>query len=158
MKKLFATLLTLCLLCGACTALADMEIPNFDDMPLIVLETGEGEVDENAFMGEWVLNVAFASREYVDEATLFDTYDFVFMPYVITDGKIMQDVEDGDGEFHTREMPYVFEAGQLQGTDTNGHDFAVELLEDGNIVLSLFYPGENDTVICLSVYLVHPAE
>ena len=79
------------------------------------------------------------------------------MPYVIGEGKIRQDLQNENGEFVTTEMPYTFEAGQLQGEDSKGRSFAVELLEDGNIVLSVFYPGEGDMVICLSVYLMHPA-
>jgi hypothetical protein len=34
----------------------------------------------------------------------------------------------------------------------------VELLEDGNIVMSVFYPGEGDEMVCLSLFLTHPAE
>ena len=55
-------------------------------------------------------------------------------------------------------MPYTFTAGQLQATDASGRDIVFELLEDGNVVLSVFFPGEGDTVSCLSVYMVHPAE
>ena len=158
MKKLLAILMTLCLLCSACVAVADLEIPSFESMPAVVIEDENTTVDETAFEGEWVLNVAFADTEYIDESTLFDTFDFVFMPYVITKGMITQDVQNEYGEFVTVEMPCTFEAGQLLGKDRDGRDFAVELLEDGNIVMSVFYPGEGDTVICLSVYLVHPAE
>lgn len=158
MKKMFAIMMALCLLCTGCTALADMEIPAWDSMPAVVIEDEETTVDEAAFAGEWVLNVAFADTEYVDEATLFDTYDYNFMPYVIGEGKITQDIESGEGEFETLEMPYTFQAGQLQGQDTNGRTFTVDLLEDGNIILSVFFAGEGDAVICLSVFLVHPAE
>ncbi|MBR3494728.1 MAG: hypothetical protein IKH38_04805 [Clostridia bacterium] len=158
MKKFFAILMTLCLLCAACTAMADLEIPTFDSMPGVVLEDGDTTVDEAAFEGNWVLRVAFAGEEYVDEQTLAGTYGFNFMPYRITKGMILQDLQDENGEFHTVEMPYTFEAGQLQGTDAEGRGFAVELLEDGNIVMSTFYPGAGDEVICLSVFLVHPAE
>ena len=156
MKKLFAILMTLCLLCASCAALADMDPPAFDSMPAAVLEDENTTVDEAAFQGEWVLNVAFADTEYVDESTLSEVYDYNFMPYVIADGKISQDLQNENGEFTTVEMPYVFEAGQLQGTDAAGRSFAVDLLEDGNIVLSVFYPGEDDSVICLSIFLVHP--
>ena len=158
MKKLFAILMSLCVLCAACTVLADMEIPTWDSMPKVVMEDENTTVDEAAFEGEWVLNVAFAGTEYVDEATLFDSYDFNFMPYRIAEGKVMQDIQNEYGEFSTVEMPYTFEAGQLQGQDASGRDFAVELLEDGNIVMSVFFPGEGDTMICLSVFLVHPTE
>lgn len=158
MKKLFAILMTLCLLCAACAALADIEPPTFDSMPGVVLEDENTTVDEAAFQGEWVLNVAFAGTEYVDESTLSETYDYNFMPYVIADGKVSQDIQQENGEFVTIEMPYTFEAGQLQGEDGSGRAFVVELLEDGNIVMSVFFPGEGDEVICLSVFLVHPAE
>ncbi len=158
MKKLIAALMGLCLLCAACAAVADMEIPTFDSMPGVVLEDEDTTVEEAAFQGDWVLRAAFAGEEYVDEQTLAGVYGFNFMPYRIAEGKILQDEQDANGEFHTVELPYVFEAGQLQGTDAQGRGFAVELLEDGSIVLSTFYPGEGDEVICLSVFLVHPAE
>lgn len=158
MKKLIATLMVLCLLCASCAAMADMEIPTFDSMPAVVLEDENITVDEAAFQGEWVLNVAFAGTDYVYESELAGTYDFNFMPYTIADGKVMQDVQHENGEFETVEMPYIFDAGQLQGKDANGRDFVIELLEDGNLVMSTFFPGEGDEVICLSVFLVHPAE
>ena len=158
MKKLIATLMVLCLLCASCAAMADMEIPTFDSMPAVVLEDENITVDEAAFQGEWVLNVAFAGTDYVYESELAGTYDFNFMPYTIADGKVTQDVQQENGEFVTVEMPYIFEAGQLQGKDANGRDFVIELLEDGNLVMSTFFPGEGDEVICLSVFLVHPAE
>ena len=158
MKKLFAILMALCMLCAAWPVLADMEIPTWASMPQVVVDDENTTVDEAAFEGEWVLNVAFAGTEYVDEATLFDSYDFNFMPYCIADGKVMQDIQNEYGEFNTLEMPYTFEAGQLLGKDASGRDFVVELLEDGNIVMSVFFPGEGDEVICLSVFMVHPAE
>lgn len=156
MKKLTAILMALCLLCGACAALADMEIPTFDSMPGVVIEDDKTKVDEAAFLGEWVLQNAFAGREFVMEQTLVEKYDFNFMPYVIEKGVVTQDIQDENGEFHTVEMPYTFEAGQLQGKDAKGRDFVFELLEDGNVVMSVFYPGEGDEVVCLSVFMVHP--
>ncbi len=158
MKKLFAILMILCTLCAACSAMADMEIPTWESMPYVVVEDENTTVDEAAFEGEWVLNVAFANTVYVDEQTLAGSYDYNFMPYVIAEGKVMQDIQDENGEFHTLEMPYTFEAGQLQGKDAGGRDFAIELLEDGNIVMSVFFPGEGDAVICRSVFPMHPAE
>ena len=158
MKKTAAILMTLVLLCASCAALADMEIPTWDSMPGVVIEDENTTVDEAAFKGEWVLNVAFAGTEYADDAALFDLYDFDFVPYCIGDGKVTKDVQNEYGEFITVEMPYVFQAGQLQGKDEDGRDFVFELLEDGNIVMSLFFPGEGDEVICLSVFMVHPEE
>ncbi len=158
MKKLIAILTALTLLCASCAAMADMDIPDWNAMPAVVIEDENTTVDEASFKGVWVLNVAFANTVYVTPETLFDTYDFNFMPYTIGEGKITQDLQNENGEFVTTEMPYTFEAGQLQGKDGSGRDFAVELLEDGNIVLSVFFPGEGDGVTCLSVYLKHPEE
>ena len=158
MKKLTAILMTLCLLFGACAAVADLIPPEWDSMPHVVLEDDDTTISEASYEGEWVLNVAFLSTEYIDEQTLSGTFGYNFMPYRIADGKIMQDLQQDNGEFTTVEYPYVFEAGQLQFTDNNGVDGAFELLEDGNIVMSLFYPGEGDTLRCLSVFLVHPAD
>ena len=158
MKKAFALLAALCLLCASCAALADFEAPAFDSMPQAVIEDENTTVDEAAFQGEWVLNVAFANTDYVDEQTLAGTFGYNFMPFRIADGRLLQDGENENGEFQTLEAPYTFEAGQLQGKDGTGKTFTVDLLEDGNIVLSVFFTGENDEVICLSVFLVHPAE
>ncbi len=158
MKKKLAILMSLCLLCAASAAMADMQIPEWDSMPCVVMEDDHTTVDEAAFNGEWVLNVAFAGHDYVDPSTLFEQYDFNFMPYIISDGKVSQDYQQENGEFVTVDMPCVFEAGQLQGQDSHGRDFVVELLEDGNVVMSVFFPGENGTVTCLSVFLKHPEQ
>ena len=158
MKKLTAILLALCLMCAAGAALADMEIPSWESMPDVVLEDGNTTVDEAAFEGEWVLNVAFLDTVYIDLETLAGSFGFNFMPMRIAEGKITQDMQNENGEFTTEETEYTFEAGQLQGKDENGLDFVIELLTDGNIVMSVFVPGEGDAVSCLSLYLVHPAE
>ena len=156
MKKTIAILMTLCLLCAAGAALADMEIPAWDSMPGVVLEDDDTTVEEAAFAGEWVLNVAFLDTVYIDEETLAGL-GFNFMPYTIADGKVTQDLQNENGEFVTQEMPYIFEAGQLQGQDS-GTDYVIDLLEDGNIVMTIFLPGEGDAVSQLAVFLVHPAE
>ena len=158
MKKFFVILMTLCLLCAACAAVADTEPPVWSQMPLVVAEDENTTVDEAAFEGEWVLDVAFLDTEYISTEALADTFGFNFMPFRIADGKIMQDIQDENGEFRTVEAEYTFEAGQLQGKDGSGLEYAVELLEDGNIVLSVFVPGEGDAMRCLSLFLVHPAE
>ena len=155
MKKILATLVALCLLCTGCIAMADMEIPEWDSMPYVV---DSEKVEQKAFEGEWVLNVAFAGRTYVDEQTMAGTYGFNFMPLCITEGMVTQDLQQENGEFVTVEMPVEFDVGQLHGKDGSDRDFVVELLEDGNIVVSVFYPGEGDAVICLSVFMVHPEE
>lgn len=156
MKKLIAILMSLCLLCASCAALADMEIPVFENMPGVIIEDENTTVDEKAFEGEWVLNVAFLGTEFLTEQELAEKFDYNFMPYVIADGKIMQDIQDENGEFHTVEAPLTFEAGQLSGVDGAGYSFVFDLLEDDNIVLSIFIPGEGDEMQCLSLFMKHP--
>ena len=59
MKKLTAILMTLCLLFGACAAVADLIPPEWDSMPHVVLEDDDTTISEASYEGEWVLNVAF---------------------------------------------------------------------------------------------------
>ena len=158
MKKVFAVLLALSLLCVSFAAVADMEIPTWADMPLIVIEDDDTVVEEAAFEGEWVLNVAFLGEDYLSTEELAEAFDFNFMPIRIGDGKIQQDIQDENGEFRTLETVYVFEAGELHGTDGTGVEYAVDLLEDGNIAVSVFVPGEGDEIQCLTLFMMHPAE
>ena len=157
MKKLFAILTALCLMCSACAALGDMEIPAWDSMPNVVFDA-DTSVTESAFEGEWVLDVAFLGREYISEQKLAGDYGFNFMPFHVGGGKVTQERQNEYGEFITLEAPYTFEAGQLQGQDGRGTQFAFDPLEDGNVVLSVFFPGEGDTLQCLSLFLKHPTE
>ena len=156
MKKIFAVLMALCLLCASCAALADTETPTFDSMPAAVLEDDDTTVDEAVFQGEWILDAAFAGTDYISNETLLSTFDYDFVPLVIADGKITKEVQNENGEFSTVEIPYTFEAGQLQGTDEKGRSFAIDPLVDGSIALAVFYPGEGDEVICVTLFLVHP--
>ena len=158
MKRLLAILMTLCLLCAAFAAVADMEIPNWDDMPQVIIEDDDTEVDEAAFEGEWVLGTAFLESEYISLSDLIDLIGFNTMPIVIGEGKITQDYQQENGEFTTIEMPYAFESGQLQVENAGEQSFVVELLEDGNIVVSLFIPGEGEALKCISLFMVHPEE
>ena len=158
MKKFFAIFAALCLLCASCAALADMKTPVFSEMPGMVLEDDNTTIDESSYEGEWVLNVAFLGRDYVDEQTLAGTYGFNFMPIRIADGKITQETENMNGEFVTLESSYVFESGELHLEDEGGRSYVVALLEDGNIVVSVLFPGENGETECLSLFMVHPAE
>ena len=83
MKKIIAILMALSLLCAVFAASADMEAPDWFSMPKVVAEDKDTTVDEAAFAGDWVLNVAFANTEYVTPEALVDEFDFNFMPYCI---------------------------------------------------------------------------
>ena len=156
MKKIVAILMTLCLLCASCAALADMEPPVFENMPLAVMEDENTTISKDVFDGEWTLNVAFLSRVYLTEQELAEKFSYNFMPITIDNGKVSQDIQDENGEFHTGELELTFEAGQLWGTDGQGYEFVIELLEDNNIVVSVFVPGEGEEVQCLSLFMQHP--
>ena len=156
MKKLIAVVMTLCMMCAACAAMADIVPPDFSSMPDVVMEDDETTVDEAAFFGEWKLNVAFLDNTYLTEQELAEL-GFNFMPITIEEGVLKQDFQGENGEFVTVEYGYTFNAGQLQGNEDAGMSFVVELLEDGNIVMSIFLPnGEEEAPKCLSVFMVHP--
>jgi hypothetical protein len=124
-----------------------------------VLEDDNTTISETAYEGTWVVNASFLSTEYIDQGTVYDTYGlYTFIPITIADGKIRQDVQNENGEFVTVEKAYTFEAGQLWFTDDTGLDCVIELLVDGNIVMSVFLPGEGEAKVCLSLFMVHPDE
>ena len=75
----------------------------------------------------------------------------------IEDGKLYFLSEDGNGGTTEKEYACAFEAGQLQG-ESDGISFCFDTLVDGNIVMSYFLPGEGEEVICVSLFMVHPAE
>ena len=156
MRKTIAILMALCLLCASCAALADTEAPTFDSLPLVVSEDENTTIEEADFEGEWVLSAAFLNREYLDPQTLAESIGFNFEPIVIGNGKIQQDVQQENGEFVTTETECTLDGSQLVGQDGTGLEFVFELLEDGNLAMSIFLPREGETVDCLSLYLVHP--
>ena len=155
MKKFLAMLVALCML-SAAVALADA-IPSFDEMPLVVMEDEDTVIEEGDFEGEWVIDKAFYSTVYVDLEEVAAEYGLNLDPIYIADGMVTMDTTDENGEAQTEEIPYIFKAGQLQCTDEDGNNFVVELLEDGNIVMSMFVPGEEDAMVCISLFMV-PAE
>ena len=158
MKKITAILITLCLLFTACAAVADMEIPDWNKMPNAVIEDENTTVDEAGFNGEWTLYVAFLGTEYITNEEIYEKFGYIFEPLVIADRKISKEVQNEFGEFTTVELPLTFESGQMRGVDGTGTEFVIEQLEDGNLVLSVFLPGEDGITQCLSLFLQHPTE
>ena len=157
MKKIASILMALCLLCASCAALADTETPVFGNMPTIVLEDDTTTVDEAAFNGTWTPNAAFLGEDYLSPEKLDEKFHFGFEPVTIADRKLSKEVQDENGEFHKVETALTFENGELTGKDGEGYSFVFDLLEDNNILLSIFIPGEGGEMQCLSVFLQHPA-
>ena len=158
MKKITAILITLCLLCAAFAAVADIGTPVFEDMPSVIMEDENTTVDEAGFNGEWTLYVAFLGTEYITNEEIYEKFGYIFEPLVIADRKISKEVQNEFGEFTTVELPLTFESGQMWGVDGAGTEFVIEQLEDGNLVLSVFFPGEDGITQCLSLFLQHPTE
>lgn len=158
MKKMFSVLAALCMLMSAVSAPAET-VPSFDEMPSVVMEDDNTVVEEASFEGEWVPDKAFLGTEYVTLEQLSADYGFVFGNIRIAGGEILQDFTDENGETTTTSNKYVFEAGQLQSLEDDPQNFAVELLENGNIVVSLFVPAEEEGQLqCISVFMVRAAE
>ena len=159
MKKFIAAMLiAVTMLTVGTAALAETEKPTFGSFaPIVVLaDLDDTRVNENSFNGEWVLKAAFLGQDYVDNETLASKYHFNFAPFTIGDGKIKQEVKQENGEVKTQELSYTFESGQLQGVTADGVDFAVDLQEDGNIILAFMFKDETNEPVCLSLFLVHP--
>ena len=158
MKKIASILMALCLLCASCAALADTETPVFGNMHAIVLEDDNTTVNESAFNGTWTLKAAFLGEDYLSAEKLEEKFHFGFEPITIADGKLSKEVQDDNGEFHKVETALTFENGELNGKDGEGYSFVFDLLEDNNILLSVFIPAEGGEMQCLSMFLQHPAE
>ena len=59
-----------------------------------------------------------------------------------------------NGETVREEYPYTIENSQLECLDNEGQIFLFELLEDHNICLSVFVPGEGEETICITIFMV----
>ena len=79
---------------------------------------------------------------------------FSVAPMTIADRKLTITYTD-EGAERTESYDYTLEYNQLTVTDEN-IEAVFEKLEDGNLVMSMFVPGEGDAKICVSFFLVHP--
>lgn len=154
MKKLFSILMALCLLCTAAAALADDEVPSFDDMPGVIIAEDDVELTDAGFEGEWVMDKVFYDTTYLSPEEV-EANGLAIRPIRIADGKVYSKFEDEDGE-HETSTDYTIESNQLLFSSGDGLDFVIEKLVDGNIVMNIFVPGEGDTLIDISIFMVHP--
>ena len=157
MKKLIAVLAALCLMTGTAALAETAEpAPSFADMPAVVTLDEGVELTAADFEGSWVPDMIFFGETYMSPEDAAEAGAGV-RPFRIADGRIYMDTEGEDGETYTDEMEITVESNQLLGSDSDNLDFVIEKLTDGNIVLSIFVPGEDGTVLCVSVFMV-PAE
>ena len=146
MKKIITVLVTLCLLCSAA---AMAEAPKFADMPSMVLL-------DSFFEGIWDADTAFAGEVYIDLGDLGRDYS-IYIPTVIINADEKLVIFEGEsdyGEFFREEYPYTLENSQLECEDDEGKTYVFELLEDGNICLTTFVPGEGEGMLAITVFMV----
>ena len=153
MKKLLSVLIALCLLCTAATATAETA-PAYDDMPAVVVEDDDTTIEKSAFDGTWTPDKAFVSGVYINLETLASTYNLTVPTIRIEDGSFCYSDTGEGGETVEKEYACTFQAGQLQGEDEAGLSFCFDLLEDGNITMAIFLPGEDDTPIEVDIFFV----
>ena len=153
MKKLFSVLLTLCLLCTAVAALAE-EAPVWDDLPLVVTVEEGTELTDADFEGDWIVDKVFYDTVYMTPEEV-KAKGLAILPIRIAGGKVSHTFTDELGE-HEVSAEYTLENNQLLFTDGEGLETVIEKPEDGNIVLSIFVPGEGETPSCVSFFMVHP--
>ena len=154
MKKLFSILMALCLLCTAAAALADDAVPSFDDMPGVIIAENDVELTDADFEGEWAMDTVFYGTTYLSPEEV-EANGLAIRPIRIADGKVYSKFEDEDGE-HETSTDYTIESNQLLFSSGDGLDFVIEKLVDGNIAMNIFLPGEGDTLIDISIFMVHP--
>ena len=146
MKKIITALVILCLLCSAA---AMAEAPKFADMPSMVLL-------DSFFEGTWDAGTAFAGEEYIDLGDLGRDYS-IYIPTITINADEKLVIFEGEsdyGEFFRKEYPYTLENSQLECEDDDGKIYVFELLEDGNICLTTFVPGEEEGMLAITVFMV----
>ncbi len=153
MKKMLSILMALCLLCTVGAALAE-ETPTFEKMPLVVTVEEGTELTDADFEGDWIPDKAFYGTTYMSPEEA-EAKSLAIRPIRIADGKIIMIVTDEQGE-HEVSAEYTLENNQMLFTDGQGYECVIEKLEDGNIVLSVFIPTENEAPDCVSFFMVHP--
>ncbi len=146
--------MALCLLCTAVAALTEAEAPSFEDMPLVKTLDDGVELTDADFEGDWIVDKVFLNQTYLTLAEV-EERGLTINQIHIGDGKISRIVTDEDGE-HESFVEYTLESNQILFTDGEGLESVIEKLEDGNIVVSVFLPGEGETPDCLSIFMVHP--
>ena len=156
MKKLIAVLAALCLLFTAAAALAEAEELTLDKMPAVVTIDEGVELTDADFEGDWILDKVFVDTVYLTPEEV-EANGLGIHPMRIADGKVISIITDEEGE-HEVSQEYTLENNQLLFTDGEGIEAVFEKLEDGNIVMSIFIPGENDTTNCATFFLVHPEQ
>lgn len=151
MKKLLSVLMTLCLLCVAVAALAE-ETSVWDSMPNVVTATEDLELTDADFAGEWVADKVFIDTVYLTPEEV-EVYELTIRKIRIGDGQIVNIIPTDEGD---QEAPaeYTIENNQLLFTDGQGIEAVVEKLEDGNIVMNVFLPQEDETVISVTIFFV----
>ena len=157
MKKLISVLMALCLLFAASAALAEAEAVTFDQMPAVVTIEEGPELTDADFEGDWVVDKIFYNTTYLTpEAAEENGLVIRPMRIAIADGKVYIFYTDEEGD-HETAQEYTLENNQILFQDEDGINAVFEKLVDGNVVLSIFLPGENDTMNSVSVFMV-PAE
>ena len=154
MKKAISVLLALCLFCTAAAALAETT-PAWDNMPQVVIEDEDITIDEAAFRGAWKPDVIFAGETPISQDELKAAYGMTIPAVRVEDGKIYYDIVNDKGETVEYGQVYTFDAGQIQFIDEDDRTAVLDLLEDGNLVMSRFLPQEgSEEVLCITAFMV----
>ena len=156
MKKLIAVLVALCLLCAAVAALAEAETVSFDDMPQIVTAEDGVVLTDADFEGDWIVDKVFLNRTYLTPEEV-EANGLLIRPIRVADGKVYNLPFEGEVLEELVSTDYTLESNQLLfSSDEEGIEAVLEKLTDGNVALTLFIPGEGETVTCVTYFMVHP--
>ena len=115
---------------------------------VVTLEEGL-ELTDADFEGDWIVDKVFFDTVYMTPEEVEEN-GFAIRPLHIADGQIFNIVTDKEGE-HEAPGEYTLENNQLLFTDGEGIEAVIEKLEDGNIVLNIFIPREDETMSNWSV-------
>ncbi|MBR0266690.1 MAG: hypothetical protein IJQ71_04540 [Clostridia bacterium] len=160
MKKLISIVMVLCLLCTAAAALADAveeKIPTLLELPELKTLNPDAVISESEYEGEWIIKYGYIGEDPATPEQLAER-GLMIRPLYISEGKLIDKITDENGEIKENAIAYEFEEdiGELLATAEDGQiEYIIDVLEDGNLMLSIVIFGEAEPV-CISLYMVHP--
>ncbi len=131
MKKIFAVLMALCLLCAAVSALADEAAEETYELP----EAIEAEAADD-FFGTWILVGMIENGVLLDEEGIAAKYGDQTPFFEVNEDEMIAYSTDENGEIKDDKISDTFADGFLTAEDEDGA-YTVVMLEDCSLAITM---------------------
>ena len=107
-------------------------------------------------LSDWNVDKVFLNETYLTPEEV-EANGLLIRPIRVADGKVYNLPFEGEVLEKLVSTDYTLESNQLLfSSDEEGIEAVLEKLTDGNVALTLFIPGEGETVTCVTYFMVHP--